>query len=118
MIRRSLRSSVTLLLTLVVAGVAWSTLALWFDGSNSRLLAATMGAAIAAASALLVSFVRPFLRGPLAALLPVMMVILWWISIPPTNSRDWSPDVARTARAAFDGNSVTIQNVRDFQIPN
>ena len=116
MIRRSFRSSVTLLLlTLVVAGVAWSTLALWFDGSNSRLLAATMGAAIVVASALLVAFVRPFLRGLLAALLPVMVVIIWWISIPPTNSRNWAPDVARTARAAFDRSFVTIQNVRNFK---
>jgi hypothetical protein len=116
MIRRALRSSVTLLLLiLVVAGVAWSALAVWFDGPNSHLLAAAIGAAIAGASSLLVAFVRPFLRGLLAGLLPVVVVILWWISIPPTNSRDWTPDVARTARAAFDGSFVTIRNVRNFK---
>jgi hypothetical protein len=99
MIRLFLRSIVTLLfLVLVVAAVARSTLALWFDGPNSRLLAATVGAAIVVASSLLVALVRPVLRGLLAALLPVVVVILWWISIPPTNSRDWTPDVARTAR--------------------
>jgi Domain of unknown function (DUF4105) len=116
MIRRSLRSIVTLLLlVLVVAGAAWSTLALWFDGPNSRLLAATMGAAIAVASSLLVAFVRPLPRGLLTALLPLVVVILWWISIPPTNSRDWTPDVARSARAVFDGEFVTIKNVRNFK---
>jgi hypothetical protein len=116
MIRRSLRSIVTLLLlVLVVAGVGWSPLALWFDGPNSRLLAAMMGAAIVVASSLLVAFVRPLPRGLLAALLPVVVVILWWIAIPPTNSRDWTPDVARTARAVFDHEFVTIKNVRNFK---
>src|SRR5258708_4601973 len=109
MIRRTLRSIVTLLfLVLVVAAVAWSTLALWFDGPNSRLLAATMGAVIAVACSLLVAFVRPLLIGLMAALLPVVIIIIWWISIPPTNSRDWTPDVARTARAVFDGSIVKI----------
>jgi hypothetical protein len=46
--------------------------------------------------------------------LPIVAVALWWSSIPPSNSRDWTPDVARTARATFDGSHVTIQNVRNF----
>jgi hypothetical protein len=55
------------------------------------------------------------LRGLLAASLPVVLVALWWASIAPSNSRDWSPDVARTAQAAFHDSSVTIQNVRNFK---
>lgn len=116
MVRRALRLSVTLLLAIVVvAGVAWSALALWFDGPDSRLLATIIGAAIALGSLWLAVLVRPFLRGLLASLLPVAVVVLWWSSIVPTNSRDWSPDAARTARATFDGGTVTIQNVRNFK---
>jgi hypothetical protein len=44
----------------------------------------------------------------------VVAVALWWMSIPPSNTRDWTPDVARTARASFYGGRVTIQNVRNF----
>ena len=39
---------------------------------------------------------------------------LWWTSVPPSNTGDWAPDVARTARASFDSSRVTIQNVRNF----
>jgi hypothetical protein len=64
---------------------------------------------------LLAALVRPFLKGLLAAILPVIFIVLWWVSIAPSNSRDWSPDVARTAQALFQGPSVTIENLRNFE---
>lgn len=116
MVRRALRLCVTVVLSvIVVAGVAWGALALWIDGPDSRVLAGTMAGGLALIAILLAAFVRPFLRGLVAALLPVVAVALWWASIPPSNTRDWSPDVARTARAAFHGSLVTIQNVRNFK---
>ena len=116
MIRRVLRSMVSVVLSaIVVAGVAWGALALWFDGPISRVLAGTMAGGLALTSIALAALVRPFLKGLVAALLPVVAVAVWWASIPPSNTRDWSPDVARTARAAFHGSTVTIQNVRNFK---
>ncbi len=116
MVRRAGRLTVIVLLSVIVAGgVAWSALALWFDGPDSRVLAGTISAATAFTSLLLVTVVRLFWKGLLAALLPVGVVLLWWTSIAPSNIREWTPDVARTARAIFDGSSVTIQNVRNFK---
>jgi hypothetical protein len=116
MIRRVVRRIVTVMLcAIVVAGVAWGALALWFDGPNSRVLAGTMCVALGFTSLLLAARVRPFLRGLLTAILPVVLIALWWASIAPSNSRDWSPDVARTAQATFQDSSVTIQNVRSFK---
>lgn len=37
-----------------------------------------------------------------------------WLSIRPSQDRDWAPDHARLARAAFDGSLVRIENVRRF----
>ena len=116
MVRRVLRLIVTVVLSaIVLAGVAWGALALWFDGPHSRVLAATLCVAMGLTSVLLATQVRPSLRGLLAASLPVVLVAAWWASIAPSNSRDWSPDVARTAQAAFHDSSVTIQNVRNFR---
>ncbi|MGA7869612.1 MAG: DUF4105 domain-containing protein [Candidatus Binatus sp.] len=116
MVRRTVRLVATLALSaVVVAAVAWGAMALWFDGPESRVLAGTMTGGLALISILLASLVRPFLRGLLIALLPMVAVVLWWTSIPPSNARNWSPDVARTARAAFHGSAVTIQNVRNFK---
>ncbi len=115
MVRRSLRLIVTVLLSvIVIAGVAWGALAVWFDGPQLRVVAGALGGGLVLASCALAVLVRPFLRGLVAALLPVVAVAVWWASIPASNTRDWSPDVARTARASFDGSRVTIENVRNF----
>ena len=42
------------------------------------------------------------------------LVIAWWFSLAPTNTRDWQPDVAQLPWVARNGNSVTIHNVRNF----
>jgi Domain of unknown function (DUF4105) len=116
MIRRVLRLIATVVLaTLVLAGVAWAILALWFDGPDSRLLAGTLCVAVGLTSVLLATRVRPFLRGLLAAILPIALVALWWASLTPSNFRNWAPDVARTAQASFHGSIVTIRNVRNFK---
>jgi len=74
-----------------------------------------MAGGLALVSILQVALVRPILRGLGIALLPVIAVPLWWTSIPPSQNRDWTPDVARNPRASFDGSHVTIQNVRNFK---
>jgi hypothetical protein len=116
MFARARRIVVTaLLLAAAVGGVTWSVLALWFDGPASRLLAGIMAACIPLAALLLVALVRPLRLALAACFLPVVAVAVWWISIPPSNQRDWSPEVARLASATFDGNRLTIENVRNFQ---
>lgn len=115
MARRAVRLLATLMLmVVVVAAVAWAALALWIDGPSSRVIAGLLATVLVLASVLLAALVRPLLRGLVVALFPVIVVALWWTSVPPSNSRDWAPDVARTARATFDGSRVTIQNVRNF----
>ena len=47
-----------------------------------------------------------------AALLPFACV---QITERPSNRRDWSPDQAVLARAEFDGERVTVRNVRNFE---
>jgi len=116
MVRRAVRLIATLALSvIVVAVVLWGAMALWFDGPESRVLAGAMVGGFALVSILFVAVVQPFLRGLAVTLLPVAAVALWGASIPPSNSRDWAPDVARTARAIFEGSHVTIENVRNFK---
>src|SRR5271168_1078503 len=116
MVRRAVRLLATLAMSaIVVAAVTWAAMAIWFDGPQSRVLAGTLAAGIALVSIVLAALVRPLLRGLVVAAFPVIVVALWWTSIAPSNTRDWTPDVARTAHATFDGSRVTIQNVRDFK---
>ena len=115
MVRRAIRLLATIALSMLVAiGVAWATLALWLDGPQSRTLAGMLVVGLVLVIVLSLALIRPLLRGLAISVLPIVAVALWWSSIPPSNSRDWTPDVARTARATFDGSHVTIQNVRNF----
>lgn len=40
-------------------------------------------------------------------------VLVWWLLMPPSNSRDWQPDVALLPWADIRGNRVTIHNIRN-----
>src|SRR5260221_85187 len=115
-IRRVVRLIATAMSSAIALSVViWATLALWFDGPSSRPLAVAMCAATAIISLSLAVRVRPYSRGLLAAILPAVVVMAWWVSIAPSTSRNWTPDVARTANAVFQGSSVIIRNVRNFE---
>jgi hypothetical protein len=103
-----------MLVAILLAGLSWATLALWFDGPSSRVLATALCVPVILSSVLFAARVRPLLSGLLVAIVPVAVVALWWASLTPSNFRHWTPDVARIARANFHDSSVTIQNVRDF----
>lgn len=46
--------------------------------------------------------------------LAAIVVAAWWISIRPSNDRDWAPDVARGVTGEIRGTEVRLNNVRDF----
>ncbi len=39
----------------------------------------------------------------------------WWFLQSPSNERDWVPNLAKLPRTTFDGENVTIQNIRNTQ---
>ena len=97
---------------ILLAALAWAFLAIHFD-APPRLR--TIGvAAVATAFVTTLFFVRGVRRKALVVLLLVAGVIAWWERIPPSNERDWLPDVAQLPRADIDGDRVTIHNLRNF----
>ena len=98
----------------LVAGIAWGSLALWFDGPASRPLAGLLATGFALGSLSVLALVRPLWRAALVVLLGLALVIGWWLLIPASNDRDWQPDVARLSTATVDGHRLTVHNVRDF----
>jgi hypothetical protein len=41
------------------------------------------------------------------------VVLIYWFWIPPSNTRQWQPDVAVLPSAQMDGNSLTVRNIRN-----
>ena len=58
-----------------------------------------------------------FLRGPWrklgATLAAFILVLSWWLTLKPSNNGAWQADVARSAFAEINGDTVTIHNVRN-----
>jgi hypothetical protein len=107
-----------LVYTAIVLVIAWSIAAVWIDGPTSRALAAALGALVAAASLISLALIRPWWRAAAAAVVPFVIVLAWWLSLAPSNTRDWQPDVARLPSARIDGSRVTVRNVRNFAHPS
>lgn len=115
--RGMLKRLVGRLLNVLVAAVllgwsAWASAALAIDLPEplpARFASGAMAGAVVA-----IALVAPGLRRKAAFVLLLCGVVTgWWLSIPPSNDRDWQPDVAVTPYAEIDGDVVTIHGVRD-----
>jgi hypothetical protein len=113
-VTRAARFAAALLTVPVFGFCLWAAAALWIDGPESRALAGALVAALALGVLVVLVLVRPFARSLVALALLALAVLAWWLRIPPSNDRDWQPDVAHPARAQIDANRVTIENVRNF----
>jgi hypothetical protein len=84
-----------------VLAFAWATLAIYY----SNLPWSWLRLAFAAAFALFTIwafFVSRQRRMSVAALVLLLGVAVWWISIPPSHDRNWRPEVAVMPRAFID----------------
>jgi hypothetical protein len=91
---------------------AWAFGAVWFDGPfrAGNKIAAEL---LAIAFVVVLLFVRPFGRKLGIFVVLFAGVLIWWLSIKPTQDRDWQPDVAQKAWADIQGDEVTLHNVRN-----
>jgi hypothetical protein len=99
------------LLTAIIA-IAWAFGAVWFDapfGNANKIVAGFM----ALAAAIVLLFVRPFWRKLGVFVVLFAGVLIWWLTLSPTNDSDWQPDVAQKAWADIQGDEVTLHNVRN-----
>ena len=103
-----------MLWTVLLMAAAWGSAALWFDGPASRPLAALLAAVYPLSSLVLLVRVRPMRRAHAGVLILFALLLGWWLSIEPSNNRDWQPEVARVAYADIQGDLVTVHNIRNF----
>jgi hypothetical protein len=100
---------------LIVAGMtAWSAGALYYGTRGGSRTGAII--AITFVSAAVLAFVllprRP--RTLVGFLVAFLAVVVWWLSLPASNDRDWLPEVSVTPWASRAGEFVTIHGVRNF----
>lgn len=97
-----------------VLATLWASLALLFDGPRTREIAMALAIAYAVTSFAFLVFLRPRNRAYSVVTVLLGLVLLWWWGLEPSNDREWQADVAMLPRAKIMNDTVTIQNVRNF----
>ncbi|MGR9257827.1 Lnb N-terminal periplasmic domain-containing protein [Rhizobium leguminosarum] len=115
---RPVRAIVIAVLVLLVAfASAWASLALWYrlplpevGRQAGAILFGLFGASVVVAL-----FGRRRFRAVLSFASAFVLVLVWWSTIEPPANGVWAPDVARQVTGEFDGDLLTLTNVRDFE---
>lgn len=111
MMQRGLRWIAWALAWLVALGcVVWAFGALHYD---FPVLNQAVGWAFLLAVVALIIFVRGAWRKLAGVFAAFALVLVWWLTLQPTNEAEWLPDVAQLAWAEINGDEVTLHNVRN-----
>ena len=101
---------------IVVAG-GWGVLALNYAGPKDpvlRIALATAAAIVALAALIALALPRWRWRALIVFSLLFAALLTWFSGLTPTTEADWQPDVAKLAYATFDGDAITVHNIRNF----
>ncbi|MGZ8144017.1 MAG: lipoprotein N-acyltransferase Lnb domain-containing protein [Methylosarcina sp.] len=108
----------TLFLAIILIGTTlWGVFAIYFGDSRSDIIQtciAVMFGLYGLVALVGLYFPRWRKRGLQAYLILFAAILLWWFSISPSNEREWQPDVAKLAYAVFEGDKITVHNIRNF----
>ena len=102
---------------LMLCAAGWGILALYYFDHQSEAVRIGMAVAFAIASlAALAGFALHQWRWrAFAAYLVLLALLLWrWNAIEPSNDRAWQPESAVLSYATFEGDRVTLHNIRNF----
>lgn len=104
---------------LIVLVSIWGTLAVYFSASGAGVTGLSMALAAGFALVSLATLVglcraRWRWRALAAYALAVVVLLVYWRGIEPSNHRDWQDDVAVLPFATVDGDQVRVHNIRNF----
>jgi Domain of unknown function (DUF4105) len=103
---------ITVLWIVVALLIVWATAAIYVDCRVALLRIPLTVIYISGIIAILVKF-KGSRRAAMICLASFFCVLLWWLTLKPTNSGSWEPNNTRTAWAEANGDRVTIHNLRN-----
>jgi hypothetical protein len=102
----------TVLWSVALGCALWAFGALHYDFPVARKFAAWL---FAAGVLIAVILVRGVGRKLAAVFAGFGVVLVWWLTLKPTNDGQWQPDVSQLAWAEINGDEVTFHNVRNCE---
>jgi len=112
--------ALTMVFICLVITACLGALAIFYSNLPSALRPIAGGGFALVAMILIFSGLRKGKRGAWVAFLVlfVMVIAAWWLLIPPSNSRNWQPDVALLPWAEVKDNLITVHNIRNVELPH
>jgi Domain of unknown function (DUF4105) len=98
----------------VAGATAWGGLALYYSDLPGEPLRIGLAAAFVLGTLGAFLFLRDRRRTFLGFAVAFAILLAWWISIEPSNQRDWQTEVAVLPYATRDGDLVTLHKIRNF----
>ena len=96
----------------LLAMAGWAAIAIFYSNLPASIRSWVAG--VFAIGSLLVLVGKFSTRGTrLGFLATFSVVLIWWLLMPPSNNRDWQPDLATLAWADIAEDTVTIHNIRN-----
>ena len=96
----------------ILFAALWCAFALYYSNLPA-LLRPWVAALLVAASIAALFFLKPRRRGIGAFLALLTIVLVYWLMIPPSNTRHWRKDVSVLPWTEVEGNKATIHNIRN-----
>jgi hypothetical protein len=109
-------SFIALMMLITFCSGVWGALALWYQLPGNAVTR-TIGSMVWAIGVIALVAIAIHRRSwlPLGAYAVIYAVLLlWWVSIAPSNNRLWAGDASHLLIGKVEGNQVTLNNVRDF----
>ena len=103
-----------IVIALIIPATVWASLALFLDGPSSKTISGTLAATFVALVFFLLIKIKPFWHAGLYFLTIFALLLGWWLSLEPSNDRNWRANVARLPQVQIDGDQITVQNLRNF----
>lgn len=102
-----------LVLTLLLAGWIWGSLAIYVAGPEQASLRYGLLIVFILLLPVIFYLVKPFWMASVCSMLVFSVLYLWWASLIPTNTKDWFADVAQTAHGELNGDHLVLNNIRN-----
>jgi len=114
LLRRLVRLGLRTLMWVALVGTSvWSTAAIAYSNLPAAWLRGLASGIYALALVVVLIRVRPRWLARLVCFGAFGVVLAWFLLIPPSNERDWQPDVAALPYAEVSDQRVTIHNIRN-----
>ncbi len=102
-------------LSVVLLMTGWATLAIYWSDLSADWLRTGLAGGFALATVSAFLFLPNRMRTLIGFLVAFAAIVVWWLTIPASNGRNWQADVAVLPYASIQGERVTLHNIRNLQ---